>query len=204
MLRYYMFSSTLHLWVMLTVLSIRHARVMLRYCLFSWIFLHSCVMLRYRMFSWTLHSCVMLRYCMFSGTFALKRHATLLFVLLNFATQASCRTLLYVLLNMRHSTLLYVLVDFALMRHAPLLYVLLNCLLRYCVFSWTLHSWVILRTPPWHNMCSCGAGVQAYSVQILNGSWKIWMRCSDQERANNMWRQMCFKLARTPKDGSFV
>ena len=41
--------------------------VMLRYCMFSWT-LHSCIMLRYCMFSWTLHSFVMLRYCMFSWT----------------------------------------------------------------------------------------------------------------------------------------
>ena len=135
MLRYYMFSSTLHLWVML------------RYFLFSWT-LHSFVMLGscYAIVCFLdffcshascyaivcslelcthasccaivcslelLHSSVMLRYCMFSWTFAFMRHATLLYFLLNFALK-------------RHDTLLFVLLNFAKRRHATLLYVLLN------------------------------------------------------------------------------
>ena len=69
-------------------------------------------------------------------SFALMRHATLLYVLLNFAFMRDA-TLLYVLLNcalMGHATLLYVLLNFALMRHA-----------HYRMFSWALHSCVMLR-----------------------------------------------------------
>ena len=144
------------------------------------------------------------------------RHATPLYVLLNFTL-------------MRDATLLHVLLNFALMRHATLLHVPLNfalmhascyasacslelctdacVMLRYCLFSWTLHSWVMLRTPPWHimiNMCSCGVGVQACRVQILKGSWKNWRRCSDQKTAKNMRQRISFRLARKPNNGSFV
>ena len=34
-----------------------------------------------------------------------------------------------------------------------------------------------------------GAGVQAYRVQILKGSWKNCGRCSNQKTAKHMWRQ---------------
>ena len=85
--------------------------------------------------------------------FALMRHATLLYILLSFAIMRHATLLfdLFVFLNfalMRHATLSYVLLHFAFMRHATLFYVLLNfacVMLRYCMFSWTLHSCVMLR-----------------------------------------------------------
>ena len=129
-------------------------------------------------------------------------HATLLYVHLSFVL-------------MGHATVLYVLLNFALMGHAILLYGTVCSLelcthgscytaIWYCMFSWTLHSWVMLRTPPWHNMRSCGAGAQAYRVHILKGSWKNWRRCSDNKTVKNMWRRISFRLARKPKHGSFV
>ena len=143
-----------------------------------------------------------------SMAFSFIGHATLLYVLLSFAL-------------MGHATVLHVLLNFALMlRYCMFSWTLHSCvMLRYCMFSWTLHScvmlryrmfswplhsWVMLRTPPWHNMCSCSAGVQAYRVQILKGSWKKWNGCSDQKTAKNMWRWISFRLARNPKNGSFV
>ena len=142
------------LYVLLSFALIGHAPV---YCVFSWI-LHSCVVLRYcNLFSWTLHSCVMLLYLLLN--FALMRHATARYVLLNFVLM--CHAIRYCMLSWTfHSCVM----------------------LRYCyMFSWTLHSWVMLCTPPWRNMCSCGAGVQAYRVQILKSSWKNRRRCSDQK-----------------------
>ena len=95
-----------------------------------------------------------------------------------------------------------------MLRYCMFSWTLHSCvMLRYCLFSWTLQSGVMLRTPPWHimiNMCSCGVGVQTCRVQILKGPWKIWRRCSDQKTAKNMRQRISFRLATKPKNGSFV
>ena len=122
---------------------------------------------------------------------------------LELCTHASCYATVCSLELCTHAscTLSYVLLSFALMgRYATVcshasLYAAV-CSLELCThascyatFSWTLHSWVMLSNPPWYNMCSCGAGVQAYRVQILKGSWKNCGRCSNQKTAKHMWRQ---------------
>ena len=111
-------------------------------------------------------------------SFALMRHATLLYVLLNFAFMRDA-TLLYVLLNcalMGHATLLYVLLNFALMRHAHYRMFSEHCIhascyasvcslelctscvmLRYCMFSWALHSCVMHAIVCSLELCSHGS-----------------------------------------------
>ena len=123
------------------------------------------------------------------------RHATLLYVLLDFHAYVMLRYCTFSWTS-THTSCYATVCPLGLprIRHATLLYVLLDLhtyvMLRHCVFSWTsthtscyatVSLWklscqltwfwnatsvaIALRIPPCHNMCSCGAGDQACRIQ---------------------------------------
>ena len=55
----------------------------------------------------------------------------------------------------------------------------------YCRF-WNAKSVDIpLCTPPWHNMCSCGAGEQACRIQVLKVLGRTWSAAVNKRRPKN-------------------
>ena len=54
-------------------------------------------------------------------------------------------------------------------------------------------------TPPWHNMCLCGAGDQVCRIQILKGSWKNLKRWCEQKTAKNCENELVGGFEENPK-----
>ena len=96
--------------------------------------------------------------------------------------------------RVRHATLLYVLLDFhayVMLRYCTFSWT--SCAFSWASTHTSCYATVSLLnatsvaiplcTPPCHNMCSCGAGDQACRIQILKGSWKNLKRCCEQKTA---------------------
>ena len=185
------------------VLTFMWTCILLRYCKFSWT-LHSYVMLRYCDFSWTLHSYVMPRYCKFSWTL----HSYVMLRAWKAAAERRGIPVQSVVHQVKNFTSegpkmfrVYPTLPGPKRLTGPGILWRTSCQLTW---FWSTKSVDIpLCTPQWHNVCSCGAGVLAWKVQILKGSWKNWKRCSDQKTAKNMWGRS-FWVGKKLKNASFV